>query len=257
MFEFDQVVVTMPLGWLKKNPRAFVPPLPDRLSRAIGNIGYGCLEKVRLNLVSVKDVWLTVQVYLSFPTGYWLQPDVDGRTFRGFCQWLGPEFAPDTNPKKWTIEVVELASLSPFRPFPTLLFYLYGDISRHIVTILASCSTQAEKDKFLVDFFRPYYSRLPNYNPTDPGCQPSGAFATTWLDDEFAGNGSYCNFQVGLEEGDKDLLAMREGVPAEGIWFAGEHTAPFVALGTATGAYWSGELIAKRIANVYGQSKSM
>lgn len=28
---------------------------------------------------------------------------------------------------------------------------------------------------------------------------------------------------------------------------AGEHTAPFVALGTVTGAYWSGEGVARRI----------
>ena len=40
---------------------------------------------------------------------------------------------------------------------------------------------------------------------------------------------------------------MREGMPGVGLWFAGEHTAPFVALGTSTGAYWSGEKVAERI----------
>ena len=40
---------------------------------------------------------------------------------------------------------------------------------------------------------------------------------------------------------------MRAGVPEEGIWLAGEHTAPFVALGTVTGAYWSGEDVARRV----------
>jgi len=40
---------------------------------------------------------------------------------------------------------------------------------------------------------------------------------------------------------------MRRGMPEQGIWIAGEHTAPFVALGTATGAYWSGEKVALRI----------
>jgi len=44
--EFDEVVVTTPLGWLKKNKIAFLPPLPERLCLAIDNIGYGCLEKV-------------------------------------------------------------------------------------------------------------------------------------------------------------------------------------------------------------------
>ncbi|KAJ4302373.1 hypothetical protein N0V88_002517 [Collariella sp. IMI 366227] len=45
VFEFDEVVVTCPLGWLKQNLAGFSPPLPDRLSKAIQNIGYGTLEK--------------------------------------------------------------------------------------------------------------------------------------------------------------------------------------------------------------------
>ncbi|OJD21777.1 hypothetical protein ACJ73_06884 [Blastomyces percursus] len=41
---------------------------------------------------------------------------------------------------------------------------------------------------------------------------------------------------------------MREGMGVErGVWFAGEHTAPFVGLGTTSGAYWSGEAVAGRI----------
>lgn len=45
-FEFDEVVVTAPLGWLKQHPDAFSPALPARLTKAIQSIGYGCLEKV-------------------------------------------------------------------------------------------------------------------------------------------------------------------------------------------------------------------
>lgn len=55
-------------------------------------------------------------------------------------------------------------------------------------------------------------------------------------------------------EGDKDIEIMREGLPNRGLWFAGEHTAPFVALGTVTGAYWSGECVAKRIVDTYKSS---
>ena len=46
VLEFDEVVITCPLGWLKQNLQAFFPPLPDRLCKAIQNIGYGSLEKV-------------------------------------------------------------------------------------------------------------------------------------------------------------------------------------------------------------------
>lgn len=46
-FVFDEVVVTTPLGWLKKNHEScFSPPLPPRIISAINSLGYGCLEKV-------------------------------------------------------------------------------------------------------------------------------------------------------------------------------------------------------------------
>ncbi len=34
-----------------------------------------------------------------------------------------------------------------------------------------------------------------------------------------------------------------------GIWFAGEHTSLPSGLGTVTGAYWSGDEVAKRVAS--------
>ncbi|KAI4241088.1 MAG: hypothetical protein L6R42_011372, partial [Xanthoria sp. 1 TBL-2021] len=57
---------------------------------------------------------------------------------------------------------------------------------------------------------------------------------------------------VGKVELDKDIAALREGAPERRLWFAGEHTAPFIALGTVTGAWWSGEGVAKRILSAYG-----
>ncbi|CAN8105668.1 unnamed protein product [Discula destructiva] len=238
---FDQVVVTSPLGWLQKHhAAAFDPSLPAPLAKAIHSISYGCLEKV----------------YISFPKAFWLTPDpnVDRRRMQGFAQWLSPSFATDTNPERWTIEVVELASLGNDVGHPTLLFYIYGAQSAHIVNSLTTLSTQTEKDKFLLDFFSPYYSRLPNYSPTSPDCTPMCTYATTWLADDLAGNGSYSNFQVGLQEGDRDIQVMREGWLEGGVWLAGEHTAPFVALGTATGAYWAGESVGRRLVEAYGRN---
>ncbi len=43
---FDEVVMTAPLGWLKRNQAAFVPALPSHISKAIDSLGYGHLEKV-------------------------------------------------------------------------------------------------------------------------------------------------------------------------------------------------------------------
>lgn len=44
---FDEVVVTAPLGWLKRNQNAFKPALPKRISEAIDALGYGNLDKGR------------------------------------------------------------------------------------------------------------------------------------------------------------------------------------------------------------------
>lgn len=238
---FDELVVTCPLGWLQKHhAAAFTPPLPAPLTKAIHSISYGCLEKV----------------YISFPGAFWLAPDatLGGRSMRGFAQWLSPDFATATNPERWTIEVVELASLGENVGHPTLLFYIYGAQSAHIVDTLSTLATEKEKNTFLLDFFSPYYTRLPNYSPTNPDCTPTCTYATTWLADELAGNGSYSNFQVGLQEGDRDIRVMREGWPDGGVWLAGEHTAPFVALGTATGAYWAGECVGGKLVEAFGRA---
>ncbi|KAK4162650.1 hypothetical protein QBC43DRAFT_74893 [Cladorrhinum sp. PSN259] len=229
IFEFDEVVLTTPLGWLKQNLQAFHPALPPRLTQAIQNIGYGSLEKV----------------YITFPEAFWLNPDSTGRQFTGFGQWLFPSYAADTNPARWTNEVVELASTKD-GAHPTLLFYTYGDQSKHITSSIRGLKTEKEKREWLVRYFEPYYSKLPCYDSKRD--VPVAAVATDWSGDELAGNGSYANFQKGLREGDKDVEVMRAGVPAEGIWLAGEHTAPFLALGTSTGAYWSGEGIARSVA---------
>ena len=174
---------------------------------------------------------------------------------QGFCQWLSPTYAAG-NPRKWNQEAVDLASLSQSSSHPTLLFYTFGEASSFLTNTASKLGSKEERDAFLFDFFKPYYARLPHYSDSSPECQPCDCLATDWLHDELAGNGSYTNFQVGLETGDSDVEVLREGMPDSGLWFAGEHTAPFVALGTATGAYWSGESAGRRIAERYGSSRN-
>lgn len=195
------------------------------------------------------------QVFITFPKAFWRPHTAGESKVQGFVQWLSPNYAAATNPEQWIQEGVELASLSPPSSHPTLLFYIYGAQSHHIVSALASLPSKAAEAEVLLDFFKPYYSRLPHYSETAPECRPTGCVATSWLRDELAGNGSYSNFQVGLERGDEDICTVRRGLPDAGLWFAGEHTAPFVGLGTTTGAYWSGESAGQRIAEAYGLTK--
>jgi hypothetical protein len=146
---------------------------------------------------------------------------------------------------------MNLAALPGSSAHPTLLFYIYGPTSLHISSLLSS-SPSSRHRSILNTFFKPYYSRLPNYHPTNSEHEPKAFLATNWAADELAGYGSYSNFQTGLEKGDEDIEVMRHGMPEKGVWLAGEHTAPFVALGTVTGAWWAGEGVGKRIARCWG-----
>ncbi|KAF2628537.1 amine oxidase [Macroventuria anomochaeta] len=271
---FDEVVMTAPLGWLKTNLDAFEPALPQRLQEGIGAIGYGHLDKV----------------YITFPTAFWntstsstdasnsqpaptsttspIIPNVPATTvpihqlgaadspvdpshYAGFTSFIAPSYASSTNPSHWNQEAVNLAALPGPTAHPTLLFYTYGPTSHHIGNLIATSRDAAEEKQRLTEFFKPYYSRLPNYDHTNDDHQPAHLLATAWVNDELAGFGAYANFQVGLERGDEDVEVMRRGVPERGLWLAGEHTAPFVALGTVTGAWWSGDGVAKRICSAW------
>jgi hypothetical protein len=43
---FDEVIMTTPLGWLKRNQNVFTPPLPTRILAGIDAVSVGHLEKV-------------------------------------------------------------------------------------------------------------------------------------------------------------------------------------------------------------------
>ncbi|KAI9734593.1 MAG: hypothetical protein M1834_002194 [Cirrosporium novae-zelandiae] len=267
---FDELVLTTPLGWLKNNKAAFEPPLPPRISEAIDNLGYGRLEKV----------------YVSFPCAFWdealptsasqhngpmmppapipapLNPNTTITTsadtsphFPGFTTFT-KLISPASSSHHPSCETVSLAALPPSCAHPTLLFYIFGPLAAAVTTRLTHIPPASPKyARILTDLFHPYYSLLPNYSPENPACTPAAFLATDWTNDRFAGHGSYTNFQIGLEHGDEDVEALREagGMGEEGgVWLAGEHTAPFVALGTVTGAWWSGEGVARRIVGCYG-----
>ncbi|OQO10015.1 hypothetical protein B0A48_04370 [Cryoendolithus antarcticus] len=277
-YEFDEVVVTSPLGWLKRNNDMFHPALTPRLAQAIDNIGYGTLDKVYFtfpaafwhdskSLLPNSDTAVNGEVSMAngldpkhttpnlhvptLPLHQPTKPPSSSPSFPGFVHYLPPTYASAANPQSWDLQALNMAALPPPTAHPTLLFYIYGDCASHIAKLSTTLDPPALQ-KALIDFFTPYIALLPNYNSESPSCKPVAALATAWAADELAGYGSYSNFQVGLEEGDKDIEVMRTGMPERGVWFAGEHTAPFVALGTSTGAYWAGEGVGEGIVARYG-----
>jgi hypothetical protein len=233
---FDEVVVTTPLGWLKRNHAAvFSPPLPSSLCAAIANISLSQLEKV----------------FITFPSAFW-RTAAEPAITPCYTNWLRPSYAPETNPQRWPQEIWDLSSFAAPNGRPTILFYTYGDCSRHIVNAIDGLSPEDEF-RFLDGFFRPYYSRLPGYEEGSQRCRPGAILATRWLKDDLGGNASYCNFQVGAESADRDVLALRGGCPDRRLWFCGEHAAPFEECGTVAGAYLSGEAAGDKIAEAYGR----
>lgn len=345
----DEVVLTCPLGWLKHHHKtAFTPPLAPRLSAAISNISYGRLEKL----------------YVTFPSAFWLaecpnstERDVD--SYPCVTSFHSPTYHPlpdfeTSGSKCWNQSLLSLSHLPSPNAHPTLLFYLHGPCSTFLVSSIKDLIPHsAEYNETLRSFAEPFYSRLPNFDATKSECVPRSFMATTWQNDKWAGNGSYCNFQIGLEDGDEDIRVLRDaggmgrfgtgealvggdgsmsrpidvngdistdrvtntitsgpssgtviatkamqtppiptdilkslqassntepahasthagqssqtpppsasnhletdtGPRAGGIHLCGEHTSPFVALGTTTGAYWSGEGVARRICGKWG-----
>jgi len=242
-YHFDEVVVTCPLGWLKRNKSAFVPEIPARLSRAIDSISYGGLEKI----------------YAVFPHAFWdSTSSINHSPPPPFTHFLNPTYVEHAESTSWNQECISLSALPAGCAHPTLLFYIFGPSAAYVVSKIKTLDPSSDAYyNFLNDFLLPYYSRLPQYSSSSPDCKPASLFATQWRNDPYAGNGSYSNFQVGLERGDEDIEVMREGMGIDrGIWFAGEHTAPFVGLGTTTGAYWSGERAAGQICDIYSLSRS-
>ena len=78
VFRADRVILTLPLGVLKKGSVAFDPVLPESKLAAIEDIGMGCLNKV----------------YLRFPRAFW-RKDIDGFNYQSpepgeWSQWHNP-----------------------------------------------------------------------------------------------------------------------------------------------------------------------
>ncbi|KAK9477696.1 hypothetical protein V1514DRAFT_295665 [Lipomyces japonicus] len=209
--EFDAVVCSIPLGCLKHNTIRFSPKLPTRARRAIGSLGYGTLEKA----------------YLRFPVQFW---DKD------YMEFLGPEYA---STEKWPMTAISIAHLPEPYAQNVLLFYLYGDMS------IAFLNLRTDNEK--INFFQPFYSRIPGFDKTNKLHSPNAVLSTSWSQDQFAGFGSYSNFQIGLTDGENDIDTLRAGFPEQRVWLAGEHCTTPSLLATIGGAYESGQHAAELV----------
>lgn len=248
---FDEVVLTAPLGWLKRHKYdAFATPLPDPILHSIENISFSRLEKV----------------YLTFSEAWWEDNPTPSNPFPtpypATTQFLNPLYASHPEGVPWNQTMLNLAAL-PLTPSsktrnPTLLFYLYGGCSAHFQSLLstqsANTSISAGDPLFhrILALFTPFLRVLPHYSPSVS--TPLSILPTSHSTSPFS-YGSYTHLSPATGTNlDTDISTLRKGIGRNtGLWFAGEHTAPFIAIGTTTGAYWSGEGVARRVLAEYGR----
>lgn len=247
---FDDVIVTAPLGWLKRNESIFEPRLGRRVSLAVQNLGYGNLDKV----------------FIRFPKAFWdakcmeadvCSPSPEKVTASHFpieSLFLQPDYASKTNRAKWRQEIISMSGLPGKFAQPVIMFFVYGQWGRHVTGLVRGMPQESvEYFKVLKENFEPYYSKLPNYQAASADCRPLDIMLTDWQGDKYAGYGSFTNQPLHSGDGDQNFEALTEGMGTDrGIWFAGEHTSPPGGLGTVTGAYWSGERVAKQVSRRHG-----
>ena len=238
----NAVVVTVPLGCLrgklgqqfKLGKPAIHPQVSQPIQKAMDSLSTGNLEKA---LVTFSRAWWSPGPSSPGPS---------------FFQFLHPLYDRD-NRSQAIIDCMDLAGMPDGTSQPTLLFYFSSTFASELTDALhsayGSTPTPGQVQDFVIRRFKPYFSLLPSYDPHNAACSPVAATMTDWSHDRFA-KGSYTFFAVSDDRDqalDRDVEALRHGMPERGIYFAGEHCAPFVALGTVTGAYWSGERVAHRI----------
>jgi len=224
-FNAHAVIVTVPLGSLKRNAIHFSPALPLRVQNAISNLGYGILERL----------------FIRFSHPWWLSP-FDNPTTIGVEFFRFPSLKSTMHClPRGTLNFFSLARIH--NPQSVLGVFVSADLAKFLTSI--------PKDdlKAILETF--YIPHLPNYDADNPNCRILEVDCSSWCHNEFSGFGSYTHIPVGSECGDEDMMTLSAKIldaGKGGVWFAGEHTTKteiieglkYTAMATVTGAYQSG-----------------
>ncbi|PGH20711.1 hypothetical protein AJ80_03471 [Polytolypa hystricis UAMH7299] len=199
----DKVIVTTPLGVLKKKSVAFVPPLPDWKTGAIDRLGFGTMNKV----------------ILVFERSFWDEE----RDMFGLLR------EPTTE-----------NSLSQNDYIPNRgKFYLFWNCIRTsglpmLIALMAGDSAHQAEATADADILTEVMSQLRNIFKEKAIPDPLETIITRWGTDRFA-QGSYSYVGAEARPGDYDLMAK----PIGNLFFAGEATCG-THPATVHGAYLSG-----------------
>lgn len=225
-FVADHVIVTVPLGFLKKRSEDFLsPPFPPSKMQAIKNLGFGTNNKI----------------LLEFEKPFW-----DANTSLIQLLWEGD--SPLIEPKKdlkqnWMRKLALFGVLQPPEQLGhVLLGFISGEESEYMETL-----SDEEVLSTMTDLFRTFTG-----NPELP--PPINILRSQWHSHPYTG-GSYSYVAVGSSGVDVDNLAEplptdKEAVKTLQILFAGEATERNF-YSTTHGALKSGWREAQRLIDRY------
>ena len=182
----DAVVVSVPLGCLKRKKITFDPPLPQWKVDCIDRLGYGNLNKVVLEFKQEDDMfWEKGCNNVGKVSFFGVVSDKESSAGRFFMFW----------------------NLKQICNAPILVGLLSG----------AAASEAEDKDNKLVDQAMQVLRSL--FHDCDVS-EPISSKVTSWASDEFS-HGSYSYVAAGSSAKDYDNLSL----PVKGlVHFAGEHT---------------------------------
>src|SRR5579859_1702077 len=187
IFYADAVIVTVPLGCLKRNAITFIPALPQRIKSAISNLGYGILERI----------------FLRFPRAWWLNAEYLAHGNVGVDFYRFPSLAATVDElPRGTLNFFSLARTH--QPQPVLGLFSATKLAEHL--------TSLSKLELMSVFQRFYIPRLPNYHVDDPDCEISDVENSCWSHNPLSGYGAYTHIPVGSDSGDEDLEVLSEKI---------------------------------------------
>uniref|UniRef100_UPI0037E9A11D peroxisomal N(1)-acetyl-spermine/spermidine oxidase-like n=1 Tax=Semicossyphus pulcher TaxID=241346 RepID=UPI0037E9A11D len=232
----DHVIVTVPLGYLKKHHSTlFSPPLPAHKLRSVHKLGFGTCNKI----------------YVEFESPWW---DEDCEVI--YLVWNDEEDVVDQVSDIKTCWIRKMSTFTVLKPSERSAAYkthghvLCGWIAGHEAEHMETLS-ELELRQSVTELFRAFTG--------DPSVTPKRILRTQWFSDSWT-CGSYCHPAIGCST--KDLENMMEPLPTRGshskplqVLFAGEATHPHF-YSTVHGALLTGWREADRLITHYSTFSS-
>jgi polyamine oxidase len=218
-YRADAVVVTVPLGVLRRNMISFNPPLPTNIQSGINRFSYGALGKV----------------FVEFSDIFWSKDNDQ------FIYYPSP--LPASTP-------VDPSSILSYATVTSNLWIMSGtkelciQIAEPLTQRIESIASPTE----LFAFFEPLFKLL-RTEPYKDLPDLISIETTHWTQDPLAGFGTYSVEKSGDESG--ILLDALEENSGSRLQFAGEHCTE-VGNGCVHGAFETGEVAARNLLEGFG-----